>query len=42
VAQIAHRPADAVQHYLAYLARVAAQEPRAAEVRARLADLQAH
>lgn len=42
VAQMAHRPADAVQHYLAYLARVAAQEPRAAEVRARLAELQAH
>ena len=42
VAQLAHRPADAVQHYLAYLARVAAKEPRAAEVRARLAELRAH
>lgn len=42
VAQMAHRPADAVRHYLAYLARVVAQEPRAAEVRARLAELQAH
>jgi hypothetical protein len=31
-----------VQHYLAYLARVDAKEPRAAEVRARLAELRAH
>ena len=42
VAQMAHRPAAAVQHYRAYLARAAAREPRAAEVRARLAELQAH
>ena len=41
VAELAHRPADAVQHYRAYLARAAAQEPRAADVRRRLADLQA-
>lgn len=40
VAQLSHRLADAVQHYRAYLARAAAQEPRAAEVRQRLADLQ--
>jgi tetratricopeptide (TPR) repeat protein len=41
VAQMAHRPADAVRHYLAYLGRVAAREPRAAEVRARLGELRA-
>ncbi|HKE92482.1 MAG TPA: tetratricopeptide repeat protein [Gemmatimonadales bacterium] len=41
VAELAHRPTDAVQHYRAYLARAAAQEPRAADVRRRLADLQA-
>lgn len=41
VAQLAHRPADAVQHYRAYLARAAAREARVAEVRRRLTDLQA-
>ncbi len=42
VAQLAQRPTDAVQHYRAYLARAAAQDPRTAEVRARLAELQTH
>jgi tetratricopeptide (TPR) repeat protein len=40
-AQMASKPADAVRHYQAYLARTAAADPRVADVRARLTTLQA-
>ena len=40
VAELANRPADAVRHYRAYLARAGAVDPRAADVRARLAALE--
>lgn len=40
-AQMANQPTDAVQHYQAYLARTSAEDPRVADVRARLTTLQA-